>query len=422
MRRLLPILLLLSLPGTALAANGGSAAAAAMGNTAAASARGFSAVSVNPALLGLPGNPAFSVALPAARLETGVGPVGLADIDSWGGQTVPVEVREGWLTSIVDAGGQTGTVTGDVNLLGFSVGNFAVRVSSYGVGDAALNADAAELILFGNAGRDGEPREFDLGGSALNGAALSTVAVGGAIPLGIDLPFAPGGAVAVGAAVTFTQGHGMVLARDLGSTFAADPVAGDFAFPVVATRSDALGFEGGSGWGLDLGAAADLGGWSAGATLRNVVQTFSWDTSSLEYHSAEAYFDLTGAGAEFETRPYDQAPDELKAAVEDYTLDPVLELGVARPMGNLLLTGGFSRRFGDGIPVVPESRLAGGAEIRPAPMLALRGGLAWITGGWQASGGAGVGFGLFHVGGAVALQRGDRDAELVMLTLSLGAE
>jgi hypothetical protein len=248
------------------------------------------------------------------------------------------------------------------------------------------------------------------------------VAVGGAIPLGLDLPFAPGGTVAVGGAVTFTQGHGMVLARDLGSTFAADPVAGDFAFPLVATRESALGFDGGSGWGLDLGVAADLDGWSAGATLRNVVQTFSWDTAALDYHSAEGYFDLDGAGAEFETRPYDEAPEELKAAVEGYTLDPVLDLGAARPFGGVLLTAGFSRRFGDGIPVVPRSRLAAGAELSPAPVLALRGGLAWITGGWQASGGAGLGLGLFHVGGAVAVSRGERDAELFMLTLSLGAE
>src|SRR4051812_26856458 len=77
-----------------------SAAAAGLSGAYTARARGFNAAAWNPANLGMPGNPMFSIAALSFTGSAGLKPISLADIAPWGkpdADTVPTAVREGWL-------------------------------------------------------------------------------------------------------------------------------------------------------------------------------------------------------------------------------------------------------------------------------------------------------------------------------------
>jgi len=55
----------------------------------------------------------------------------------------------------------------------------------------------------------------------------------------------------------------------------------------------------------------------------------------------------------------------------------------------------------------PKTSAGAGIEYRGIPTLSLRGGAGYITGGSVFSFGAGLRFGHYELGGAVALQQGD---------------
>ena len=66
--------------------------------------------------------------------------------------------------------------------------------------------------------------------------------------------------------------------------------------------------------------------------------------------------------------------------------------------GATTLSADVRQRMGDGIAIGPKTQVAGGLEFRGISFLALRGGAAWITDGWGASGGASLHFGAMDLG------------------------
>src|SRR6476619_7212278 len=129
-----------------------------MGDSYTALARGFGAVAWNPANLGLPGNPRFSLALLGLRGSSDLGPISTSDVARYQGVALPDDVRDAWMRRIEDQGGEQGQLGGGVTYVGASLGRFAFQLSSAVTCDANLAPDAMELILYGNAGRTGTPR------------------------------------------------------------------------------------------------------------------------------------------------------------------------------------------------------------------------------------------------------------------------
>ena len=77
---------------------------------------------------------------------------------------MPDAVRDEWLAQVLEAGGQTGSVSAGGTPIALTIGPVGIQVSSRASAEVAdLSTDAAELLLYGNAGRTGEPRDFDLG-------------------------------------------------------------------------------------------------------------------------------------------------------------------------------------------------------------------------------------------------------------------
>ena len=389
-----------------------------MGGNYTALARGYAAVGFNPANLALPGAPGFSLAVAPVRAGSGIGPIGFGEIADYEGKLLPRSVQVRWMDAVERAGGLTGSAGAEVTELALSMNRIGFQVSTVARGDVALGPDAVELILFGNAGRTGSTKDFTLRGSRLDGFAATTFAAGYALPVRIG--WGPAGSFfAVGATVKYTIGHALVMGRDAGSSLTSDPVSVDVEFPVILPDFD--GIDSGSGLGLDVGAAWQWKRWTAGAAVQNLVQSFSWNLDDYAYRPGSAFFDENDSGSDFDERPAREAPASLRREFEQRDFDPRLSVGVAwRARPDLTVTGDLRHELGSGLRVEERTHLGAGAEFRPIPLLALRGGLAAVSGGFQFAAGAGVALGPVRVSAAVSARTGDDDLTTGMVGLSFG--
>jgi hypothetical protein len=383
-------------------------------------ARGFSAMALNPANLGLPDNLRFTMTMVPVQARAGVGPIGFGDVADYEGKMIPRSQKDEWLREIRDAGGLNADSGAEASAVCLSAGQFGFQVTSVANVRAKLNPDAAELVLYGNAGRTGSPEDYDLAGSWVDGFAATTFAASYAMPVSLDLG-PPGSTFAVGMTAKYTVGHALVVARDAGSRLASDPVEVDVQFPVIAPGEDFDAVNSGTGFGLDLGAAWQSEGWTVGATLQNLVQTFKWDLKDHVYRPGEAFFNGDTSSTEFDEMSLTDAPAFLRRVVDDLGFDPKVSVAAAyqaRP--DLALCGEFRHQFGDGLRLEEETHLGAGGEYRPVRWLPLRAGTAVVNGGMQFAGGAGVEFGGFRVSGAVLGQTGKEGLTEAALAISYG--
>lgn len=390
-----------------------STAALGMGENYTARARGYDATAWNPANLGLKGNPMASGAFFPARGSVGLAPVTPGDLVDFAGADVPTGVRQGWLDRIRAEGREEGSAGAELTIVAAQVRSIGFQLSTSARALADVSADAAELILFGNAGSTGAPRDFTLQDSRIDGAWTSTAA----LAYGRGFPAGKKGRVAFGVTAKYTLGHFLAYGKDNGSRFDADPLQASVDFPVVTTDT-ASRFNNGAGFGLDLGAAWQNPRWTAGLALRNLASSFQWKEDRLRYRSAHAFFaaDSSTSAELDDERPFSEAPSSLRQEVQDLGYKPVLSAGVAfRPMPRLVVDADLQQRLGDGgIDIAPKTHAGVGAEYRPVAWLPLRAGAAYVTGGAEIAGGVGLELGSYAIGASLARRAG---STLTMVTL-----
>ena len=399
-----------------------SAPALGLADNFAALARGFNAVAWNPAMLAMPDNPRFSIGLLPLRGAAGIGPITMSDIAGYESRFLDDAVKQQWLDRIIAEGGQHGSASGDVTYLGMSVGRLGFQLSTMTHVNANLSPDAAELVLFGNAERaSGE--EFELGNSSVNGMVTSTAAVSfaQALPIRFLVPVVEQH-LSVGVTVKYTVGNALVLGRNLGSTVSGTTGDIDVAFPVIQSDSVASSnaIDRGRGMGIDVGAAWRGGPVSISASVRNLYNSFAWDTTSFVYRPGTVQFDGTSGDAQFEMEAYGNAPQELKAAVRSFTYARQLVIGAAwRANDRFLLSADVRQHMGTGTEIGPRSHVGLATEIRPFSFLPLRAGYAQITGGYQLGAGAGLELGPMSLSASVGRRRsgfGSDDMAAIGLT------
>ncbi len=403
-----------------------------LGGNYTALARGFAAVAWNPAGLGMPDNPSFSITVFPVSGAMGLGPIGLRDVADYESQLIPRDVKLAWLDVIRASGGEHGTVAGDATLVAFSAGRLAVSASSTLRGRVNVASDVAELFLFGNAGLTGEPGQYTLAGSGFDMAGTSTLAVSFGAPLHLTLGRLPDQHFALGATLKYTVGNFFISGQESGSSITSSPVDVTIHFPVVSTPlSDSARHAGasalwnnGSGVGLDLGAAWRGGIFSAGVAIENVFNTFDWDRSELEFREGAAVWTADTSYTSFDVvanagvLPADLA-DRLDRL---YTFSPVLAAGAAaRVLPYLTVTGDVRHAFDDDLQVAARSHAGVGAELTLLPFLPLRAGFAALSGGYQLAGGLGLRLGTFEISAAAAARQNDLgDATAASFGFSVG--
>lgn len=391
---------LVAAPGALASAQQSSASVTAYGMAGSytALARGYDAVAWNPANLGLPGNPAFSLSLLAAGGTSGVDPVSLADIKQYQGVTLPASVKQEWLERVTANGGETGQGNAGVSYLALSAGRVALQVSSNASLGAKMTPDAFEALLYGNAGRTGTPRDLDFSGSQFDGSAFTTAAASVGIPLGAHL--------ALGVTGKYVLGNFVEHAADAGSSVTSSGVA--VSFPVVYSPPDS-GQVVGSGAGVDVGAAwtGERLTWSA--TVRNVFNSFAWNEAKLVTKEGSATFDGTTNATSFDDQPFASAPQSLRYEVASDRFEPAAAVGVAYLLSpSLTIAGDAHRALRDGgIQLDAPTQVSGGVEYRGIPLLPLRIGAAYVTDGWAASAGVGLHLGPYELGVAGMVRERD---------------
>lgn len=390
-----------------------------MGGNQTALARGFSALSLNPAGLAMPGGPRASATFAAIRGVAGLGPIGLGDLAEVDGEPVVDDVREGWLERITRAGGERGWAGADLTYLSTQVGRFAFQLSTTGDVVADLGPGAAELALFGNAGRTGEPADIELRGSSFDMVMATTMAVG----YGHPVVRTPERSIAVGATLKYSVGHVLVTAMDVGGAATAQPVAIAVRFPIVQSESS-LGIGGdnrGSGLGLDVGLSWREGRFVTGLAIRNLFNTFAWDEDDLLFRPGTISATEEEIQADFDLRPYREAPHGVRERVGELDYPLVVAVGVGYlPRPDLRLSADVRQQVGDARTPESATHLGGAAEYRPVPWLPLRAAVAVISGGYLFSSGVGLDLAPVRIDvGAARRRTGLGMASQAMLTFSV---
>lgn len=381
-----------------------------------ARARGYDAVAWNPANLGLPGNPGFSLGMFALSGSSGLDPISLNDVAPYSGKVLPASEREQWLQTVTTRGGENGSIDGGVTLLGLSAGPFAAQIATSVGGSTALNPDAFQALMFGNAGLTGAPANLDFQGSN----ARVGVFTSGALSFGHAFwSSRSGDHFSIGVTGKYIVGNFLGMAQDDGSATTANSVSVNM--PIVYSPHDS-GYVVGSGEGMDAGLAWTSRKLSLGATVQNIVNTFAWDQTKLLSKPGTALFNGSTNANNFNDQPYSDAPASLRASVANDKFKPTIAAGLAyalRPTVTVSVDG--RQQASDGILFGPKTQIGGGIELRGLPVLRLRGGASYVTNGWGVSGGAGLAIGGYElgVGAALVTVNGGKEPAITLNVLSI---
>ena len=392
-----------------------SAAGFSMAGNYTALARGYDAIAYNPASLALGQPKPFAISLFSASVNSGINPIRFSDIKAHENTLIPVSTRETWLQQI-GTGREAGGTSAGLSIVALSIKNFGAQVGLIGGGEVSLNQDAAEALLFGNAGRTGSAKNFNFGGSNANGSLFGVGAVSYAIPLGAK---STDRRTAFGLTAKYIRGIAAARAADHGSTTTADLI--NVEFPAIYTDSAHVG-NSGSGIGVDLGLSIVRSGTTYSVTVRNVVNTFAWNTAAFTSRAGGFTFNGVSNSSNFDEQAYSNAPAAMRSTFEAEKFKPEIAAGVARSVRPfLLVTADASERFGNGINLTPKMKVGLGAEYTGLPALTIRGGAAAITDGFQ--GAAGVGFRVagfeLGVGGMLRSTSGHSETGLVFNLMSM---
>ena len=371
-----------------------STAPLATANNYTALARGFTAIALNPAGLGMPDNPGFSLVLPSAQLNVGLNAISISEINEFEGVLVPTTTKEAWLQSVQTEGSLTARAGVSATYLALSAGPIGLQVSTVGNVNASLGPDAVELGLFGNAGLTGTTRDMTLAGTGGDGWLATT----GAFSLGLPLPGGgDDGSLAVGATVKYTVGHTVLALRDEASTLQSNPVVIDLTLPSVGPDSS-LTVNNGTGVGLDLGLAWENSTFAIGLSVENVFNTFQWVLDDFAYRPGTVFADETSVSSDFDPVPVAGAPASIRDEILAQEFKRAVSIGVAfRPSDRFAISADFRDDSGETLAIGEGSHMGVGAEIRLLPFLPLRGALSRIEGGAvHIAGGFGLELGPVH--------------------------
>jgi hypothetical protein len=330
----------------------------------------------------------------------GLGPVGLGELGRWEDRDVPRSVRRRWLEDVQEDGEEQGRISVGGGVAA-TWGPLGLAVSTRARGRLALNPDAVELLLFGNAGLAGEGRDFRLAGSRGLAAVITEMRVA----VGSSVGTVAGGGLRVGIGAGPAFGHGLVAGTDNGSAVDDDPGEVDLRLPVIYTADP--GWERGSGWGVDVGATWARGRVEVGLTVHRVLGSFEWDVPEMVFRPGAALFDANNADADVDPRPGPEAPPVLLDAVRGSGLPRLLTLGAAwSPRPDLHLQGTLRATGEDGLDGESGPELALGATSTAREPVHLEAGLLLRTDGVGVSGGAEVLLGAWTLAGAVTARTG----------------
>lgn len=333
------------------------------------------AASLNPANLGISGHARGSVKIISASARSSNNAFSLNDYNRYNGAYLSEADKQTILSKIPD-NGLILDAAGSVSAMSLSLGNFAFSSSVIGGGKGSFPKDPIELALMGN--KVGEMISAD--GSF--GAGWGALSFG--LSYGHEIYTYHDWRISVGTTVKYLRGLGYFSAEGIDAQ--ATTLETGFSAQGGMTTLQSLG---GSGYGVDLGFAAQNQKYQVGLVVRNLAASLNWD-KQVEKHVYS--FHLEGANAENAGDDSLWQSDDLKVPAKSFKSRPPLEIecGAARNFGRLLTSASLRKGFVESAFVSKTTRLAGGIEYPLLGLFQLRSGLA--LGGNEGKSAA-VGFG-----------------------------
>jgi len=341
------------------------ARAAGMGRSYTAVARNLDAVGWNPANLGLPSDRKVSIAIFSAGVGAGNDAFSLGDYAHYNGKTWSEATRQEILRKVPDAGLGFNTA-GEVRALGVSVGRFAVRANAFGAGRGRFPKDPVALALFGNEA----DRVYRVDHAEGKAQAVWNLSVSGAYPLRVRRIKA----LSVGMTVRYLRGIAYFEVQDLQGSLTSLDAGWQLVGSTRARRA-----EGGDGFSIDLGAAADLNGiWTAGMALIQ-VGNMSWNRDAVEntgsvFTDSLSVTDLTDVN-EFEDL-FNPTDEERSVGSFGAALPTILRVGVARRTDRMLLALDWEQGLNNAPGGTTRPRISAGIEYLVTGWLPVRTGFS----------------------------------------------
>ena len=390
-------------------------------NNYTALARGFTAIALNPAGLAMPGNPGFSLTLVPAQAKAGLSAMTLGEIAQYDGQKIPDTVKQQWLQTVIDDGGFGIRGGASLSGLALSFGPVGLQISTVGEARANLSPDAFELMMFGNAGVTGTPRDMSLAGTSGNSWGATT----GALAVGIPLPGVRNGSFGMGVTLKYTIGHMGMTALDAGSVVRANPFSIDLQIPSISPSTfDYDGLKNnGSGIGMDFGLAWEGSKWAVSAAVQNVFNTFQWDLTDYDYRIGEFTLNGTSITSDFTALPATTTASAIRDALMAQRFELAINMGIAyRQSEKLALTADFRHDTGEALVIGERSSIGLGMEWKVIPFLPLRAGISRVSGGGVQLGvGVGLKLGPVRLSGAYLTEKSSAgEFTAASLALSFG--
>ncbi|MBN2226605.1 MAG: conjugal transfer protein TraF [candidate division Zixibacteria bacterium] len=383
------ILLILAVGGDAHAYGLSSARAVAMGGAYTGLAKGVYAGLYNPANLGLDGYRQNGLEIIGAGARISNNSFTLNDYNDYTGAILTTDDKNTILNKIPVEGLKI-SADAEATAMSLSFGNIALTFNGLAATESNLGKDAMRLILNGN----GFNETFSLDGMYSEAIAYAT----GGVSYGTSLLKLGSRQLSIGATAKYIRGIAYEEVTDIsgGATTLITGFEGEGNINIRTAT-------GGTGYGLDLGAALKLShDYTIGVTFTNLFSHITWNNETQEH----------GYYFQFDTTTTDNMDDDSVVISEDYSRDiddftsslpTVMRLGIANTSGRLLWAIDWEQGFRLGAGTSSKPRIAVGAEYHLIPFMPLRAGYA--AGGGKAaalSGGSGFDFGLAYMDFAVS--------------------
>jgi hypothetical protein len=350
----------------------------AMGGAYTALARGVHAADWNPANLGMPDNPAFSISIIGVGVQVSNNSFTKSMYDKY-------SQKEYWdssdkadiLSSIPDNGLRAG-LRGTFRFLSFSAGKFALTLGAEAGGFANIEKSIFDILLYGN--EIGRTYHFDHFGAGSEAVGQLGLSYGDQIHVDFARTFTIGGTLNILYGIQYA-GLEKANVRLVSEEFHFD-MAGDFE------GKTALGE---TGWSLTLGSTAQIDNqWTLSLCLKNIIGKMSW-TKDVKQEIGQ----FGGNKLSFSSLDDDEAFQDTSWTIEGNSFSsrpPVqLNIGSLYREGDILLAADYVQGFQKTAWTTTTPQISIGTEWQHISWLPLRMGV--LIGG-RFGLGSSAGFGL----------------------------
>ena len=337
-----------------------SARSVAMGGALTALADGVDAAKFNPANLGLSGYQITSLELISAGINISNNSFTLSDYNNDTGAALSTADKDDIMNKSPKEGLSL-KAGAEASAMSLSVGKFVFSISAVGAADISLNKDILELVFYGNTFSD----SITVDGSYSDGLAYAQAG----LSYGHRIYQAGQRELSIGTTIKYISGLVVEEMIELNGVAVTLMTGFEGQGRMVARTA-----SGGSGYGIDIGAALRLNQhYTIGLRVENALGKISWNNNAEE-HIYEFNLDTLTVGNSGDI--VYSTDTTISIASFSTRLPAVMNLGIANTSGKLRWAVDWEQGFNRAPESSTKPRLSIGFEWLQLGMMPLRFGMS----------------------------------------------